>query len=351
MKQIKITLANRYRLERYLASGSYGEVFEAIDLKTNQHVAVKVAPIKRSNTLQVEKEFYDRLQPRRGAGMLKVHFFSQECDDYRILVLPLLGPSLKDLFYYCEERFTLRTVLLIADQVLARLKFLHSRDIIHRDLKPANFILGRGYDGNTIYLVDLGCALKKVHAPGDPMHYGRNREDRVYGTIGYASKAAHMLQCQTYRDDLESFGYIMMEFLNKRLPWEDIESTGSQSKEELIGQMKEQIPLDDLCKIESDGSENSENSENSDDPIKPDDSDVFKKYFEYIRKLRYNQRPDYTWLQNLFRLKFRDKKYKYNHVYDWTERKFEEFKSALPEGAEGTDDAGGADGADGADTA
>jgi casein kinase 1 len=93
------------------------------------------------------------------AGIPNMKWYGVE-GDYNVLVMDLLGPSLEDLFSYCKRQFSLKTVLMLADQMINRLEFIHSKSYLHRDIKPDNFLMGLGRRANQVYIIDYGLAKK-----------------------------------------------------------------------------------------------------------------------------------------------------------------------------------------------
>src|SRR6202035_3772477 len=145
------------------------------------------------------------------------------------MVLDLLGPSLEDLFNFCNRKFSLKTVLLLTDQLISRTEYVHAKSYIHRDLKPDNLLMGIGKRGNQVNVIDFGLAKMYRH-PKTHFHIPYKDNKNLTGTARYASINTHlgvgkylsvamyfpsyMLTCleQSRRDDMESLGYIMLYF-------------------------------------------------------------------------------------------------------------------------------------------
>ena len=135
-------VGGKFRLIKKIGSGSFGDIWRGINVTTKKEVAIKLeSTTTRISQLTEENRIYAVLQG--GSGVPRIHWFGTDLlgqNDYNILVMDLLGPSLEDLFQFCSKRFTMKTVLMLADQMIQRIEFMHSKCFIHRDIKPDNFL-------------------------------------------------------------------------------------------------------------------------------------------------------------------------------------------------------------------
>jgi serine/threonine protein kinase len=216
------------------------------------------------------------------------------------MVMELLGPSLEDLFNFCSRRFSLKTVLLLADQMISRIDYIHSRNFIHRDIKPDNFLMGLGKKGNLVYIIDFGLA-KKYKDARSCMHIPYRDNKNLTGTARYASINTHLGIEQSRRDDLESLGFVLMYFNLGTLPWQGLKAANKRQKYERISEKKLNTPIEVLCK---------------------DFPPEFPTYLNYCRRLEFIQHPDYSYLRKLFRTLFHNQGFSYDYVFDWNMLKF-----------------------------
>lgn len=70
------------------------------------------------------------------------------------------GPSLEQLLKYCQGTFSLKTVLLIADQILDRIEWIHSKGLVYNNVDPSNFVVGLGEKQDKIFTIDFGNCQK-----------------------------------------------------------------------------------------------------------------------------------------------------------------------------------------------
>ncbi|CAD8163372.1 unnamed protein product [Paramecium pentaurelia] len=283
-----------FSFDKKIGSGSFGQIFLGTNKQTGQEVAIKleIVTIKHPQLL-FEGKLYKVLQG--GVGIPQAYWFGSE-NEYNILVMELLGSNLEDLFNQCKRKFSLKTVLMIAQQMITRIEFLHSKNFIHRDIKPDNFLIGIDKRVDTIYVIDFGLS-KKFRDTRTNLHIPYRDGKSLTGTARYASINTHLGVEQSRRDDLEAIGYVLVYFLNGQLPWQGLKTDNQKDKYEKITESKIGTTVEKLCEG------------------MPEE---FSIYLNYCKSLKFEERPDYVWLRKLFKDLYGRMKYPNDNLFDWS---------------------------------
>lgn len=278
-----------WKVIRYLNGGGYGSVFLVKDLRDNTFVVMKTEQRIENPYLHVEFAVQESLKSRGiTTGMAQALDYGR-WGAYSVLVMPRLWKSLSDLRR--EYNLSKKTVFMIGIQLIKRLKALHDVGYIHYDIKPGNVMVGYE-DRNRIYLIDYGMCQRFLHLNGRHVSAGPLP---FRGTPFFASVSAMKgLRCSR-RDDLESIGYTLMELLDYDHMWESHESLSSRREFRYIRTKK------DYMKESRAGFQDR----------------VMTKYFRYVWDLRFEEEPDYAFLQRLFVKSLRRRGLSNDSNFDW----------------------------------
>ena len=134
-------------------------------LNSEQVVAIKTEYRGEFNFLETESKIYHDLESEK--GFPKIFWYgiinlnnpkNKKRAQANVLVMELLGPNIWSLFNKQGSKFSLKTVLMLAEQFLDRVEYLHKKNYIHKDLKPENFLMGTGEKETMVYLADFGLS-------------------------------------------------------------------------------------------------------------------------------------------------------------------------------------------------
>jgi serine/threonine protein kinase len=291
-RTVEIRVGGRFRLGKKIGAGAFGEIYEGSDIFGGGEVAIK---LEHATTKYPQLLFEAKLMKSISSNGIPQMFWFGVAGEYNTLVMELLGQNLEDLFSFCTKNFTLKTILLIACEMLERIKHLHDCHHVHRDIKPENFLVGKGNTESTIYLIDFGLA-KRYRDEQTRIHICYKDNKNLTGTARYASRNAHKGIEQSRRDDLESIGYVLVYFLKGSLPWQGLKCKDKEEKYNKIKEIKENLNPTKLCEG------------------LPDE---FSKYLEYCQNLKFDEEPNYKYLIGLFKDLYKSKDYENDYLYDW----------------------------------
>jgi len=260
-------IANKYKLIKKISEGSFGNVFQGINIRTNELVAIKIESSNNNmKTLKFEAKIYQYLGALEGFSTIKWFGTDKKrCINY--LVLDLLDASIIDIIK--KTKISLNNFLNIGTQMIKRINVLHKKSLLHRDIKPENFLLGKDKQTNKykIYLIDLGFC-KRYEINGE--HMKENKISNIIGTLNYVSLNVHKRIEPSRRDDLESCIYVLLFIYFGRLEWSNL-------LEEDIIKKKEEILDDKNIIIQL----------------------FIKNMIKYVRNLEFDENPNYEYLISL----------------------------------------------------
>lgn len=276
-----------FEVNKRLGAGCFGEVWRGKNTgsrdssKANEEVAMKFEFRESKSAPQlfreaeVIKSLRENCTPQ---GIVECYYFGKE-GSFNCMVMEILGKSLEDHVQQCGGKLSAKTTGLIAEQVLQRIEYFHSKKLVHRDIKPENFMFGIKQKIHHVYIIDFGLSKLYWDTAGGK-HASQKTGLSLTGTARYAAINAHKGVEQSRRDDLEAIGHMFLYFLRGALPWSGLDAKTQEEKYRKICEKKEQTPLPELCK---------------------GFPKAFEEYLAYCRNLGFSEKPDYTKIYDLMR--------------------------------------------------
>lgn len=289
-----------YQLEQPKDRHKGLQVYEGVNIQTREPVIVKLIsqPTPEIN-FDTEIAVHTALasDPHFGT-MLK--YDTKGPVSY--LVTPFYTDNLNTIFKSFKRKFSLKIVLIMADQMIARLEVLHKNGFIHQNLKPDVFTFFSNVD--QVVLFDFGMAERYIDSATHE-HIEMHQENRIKGGMRYASLNAHKGYTMSRRDDMESIAYLLILLLKKTLPWMGLESTNPAERNTQVMELKQNTPIDEMCA-----------------GLPPE----FGQFLTLVRRLGFEDIPDYNYYRSIFRKRYISEGYGESVTINWSEA----FNMALP---------------------
>ena len=220
---------NKYKIGHMLSKGSFGKVYHIENINTGEKLLVKTeSRDTKSKTLEHEAKVITHL--KKCDNVVKLIWYGHDSNN-NYLVMNNLGKSLMQVIKR-KKSFSLNTCSSLFIKGLNILQNVHNSGIIHRDIKPDNFVIDKN---NGLWLIDFGLSksyLKKKE------HYEYCENKSFVGTTRYASINVHDGINYSRRDDIESLFYVILFFLNGKLPWQGIHEKNKNMHKKKVSDKK-----------------------------------------------------------------------------------------------------------------
>lgn len=162
MKSVEVRLVGRFRLERKLPGDHERLLYSAVHTQNDSMVFLKGDENKKKNPpskLSVLQEGKILQTMQGGIGIPHMHWCGTE-EDYSFIVLEELSSSLKVLLKKCNNKFSLKTTLLLGIEIISILQYFHFKNFLHCHLKPEHLMMGGGSKYGKLYIIDYSSAIR-----------------------------------------------------------------------------------------------------------------------------------------------------------------------------------------------
>jgi serine/threonine protein kinase len=208
---IPATIGGRYRLERLIAEGGFGQVWRATDMALQRPVAVKVT------TLECVSEAR-RVASLKHHGIVSVHDVGHEGNHCFIVFDLVEGTDLARRIR--ESRPGWEEAARMVAEVAGHLHYAHEKGFVHRDIKPANVLLDE--KGRPV-LADFGIAVTECELRHEAM--------TSMGTLAYMAPEQLSAAGQVDpRTDVYGLGVVLYELLTGTVPFAGPTLTGLRKR-------------------------------------------------------------------------------------------------------------------------